>query len=286
MLMKSYISFKRFHTLWSTLMLIAIGNVATFANVTNHLTNERTINESVHRYHKAAKANADSKTFTVTFTYAQNQTDFPVKYIAAYNAETFEAPLLSGAERDEIVLPEGKYDFMVVFEKHNDDWYFYKEGSAVIIKEDMEVNSNMTVKFNALDATNNIKMVAQKPDGTVCKVPTYRYDENFNKIEVEPGNIAETLVFQTILHRDYGRIYNLSTNGGSSNFIPDSNSKIKHSSDEFLSFNVNNVSEKYLFQQLRFMPTVGNDTQSYLVTLRQKGSKGLCVATHNPLYEQ
>lgn len=218
--------------------------------------------------------NADQNLVKVKFQYVQSVSEFMPSYIAAYNSDNFVAPYLSGALSDEIEIPVGTYDFIVVFDHQNSNYTFGKEGTNIIIKENVKVDGDMSVDFDATEATNTIKMVAYKTNGELCKVPTCKYtDENWTKTVIEPGNIAETYVFKSVLHKKYGKIYNLSTNGGSSNFIPGEISSKQHNSDDYLAFHVNDVSDNYMFQQLRFMPTDESDTKSYVVTLRQLGSK-------------
>ena len=169
-------------------------------------------------------------------------------------------------------LEPGTYDFIAVFSKVEQTSLLGVSYDAWVIKEDVEVLGETTLGFDPTTATNHIALRSYNPDGEPTHLLRVIYDENFNCDTLEESSIVEIFVENSIYHEDYGASYSYNTNLGFTEieFNPDCPFMGQLKGEEwFGDIYVNDVSDKYMFQQLRVML---NEDELYSTVIRAKGS--------------
>lgn len=167
-------------------------------------------------------------------------------------------------------LEPGTYDVFAVFAKIEPTSMFGTSIHAWVIKENVEVTSETTVTLDPNTATNHISMKSYNPNGEQTRVNRIKFiDENYNIETLEKGNVFDVYIDKIFVHEDYGSLYRESINlGALVEFNPDYPQYGEEDREELLGdFYVNDVSDKYMFQQFRMMMT---DDETYSTVIRAK----------------
>ena len=202
-----------------------------------------------------------------------NMEEWQPSQVVAYNKETSIEEYYDW-ENDFVTLylEPGTYDILAIYTKIDPTSMFWSSYDALIIKEGVEVTGEMTLSFDPTTATNHISMRSYNPDGEQSRLRRIMYtDENYNYEILEEYNVYDVHMYKNIYHKDYGEVYSLSTNlgGVQVDLNPELPQMGKLLGEEwFGDFYVNDVSDKYMFQQFRIMPT---EDETYSTVIRAKG---------------
>lgn len=169
-------------------------------------------------------------------------------------------------------LEAGTYDFLAVYTKADATSMYYQSYDAWVIKENVEISGETTLSFDPNTATNHISMRSYNPDGEPTCLKRIKYDIYTGPMTLEEGNVHDVAMLKSINHEDYGTPYIIFTNFGGVDleFNPDMPYMGQWNSQEWIGdIYVNDVSDKYMFQEFRFM---GADDENYSTVIRAKCS--------------
>lgn len=180
-------------------------------------------------------------------------------------------------EEYEFSLPEGTYSFIVEFEKRDPDEYFGWSHPYIYIVEDVEVKDGCVVEFKPWECNVCLTMETTNPGGEKSTFFTQKYNPDSNKWETDvTGNISNTFCLDMIYHNGipvktmlintYGFNANQCENHGYIN------------SDEFCNFYINEVSDNFLFRQIKVMQAYPKEEDGFYVTTTQ------CKGAHEGTY--
>ena len=201
-----------------------------------------------------------------------NMEEWTPQLIIAYNKTTSSEEFYDW-ENDFVTfsLEPGTYDFLAVYNKVDQSSIFWRSYDAWVILESVEVSGETALRFDPATATNRISMKSYNPDGEASRVCRIKYtDEEWNYEILEEYNVYDVQMEKALYHEDYGCIYSVTTNfgGASIDLNPDLPEMGQWKPEEWVSdFYVNDVSDKYMFQQFRLMDT---EDQFYSTIIRAK----------------
>lgn len=166
-------------------------------------------------------------------------------------------------------LEPGTYDFMIDYSKTDPTSIFWSSYNAWVIKEGVEVTEETALSFDPNAATNHISMRSYNPNGEPTRLRRIKYTVDGFEV-LDEGNVDDVWMVKYLIHQDYGMPYMYSTNlaGAEVELNPDFPELGQLKSEEWRGdIYVNDVSDKYMFQQLRVMPT---DDETYMTSIRAK----------------
>ncbi len=191
-----------------------------------------------------APRKAEAGDVTVTFNLEYDEDVFyPMDYDSfILNNESHEEfwPTTMEAHELSASIPKGNYELAIIF---------YKNGLSpyVVIKEQVEVQEDMTLTFNPDMAINYLEVINYNPNGERCKADLGYFDKDLRDwVITDEGNVYGTTVNNYLYLKGYKR--SLLSNRMLVFGI------VQTEEDRFMSTNdchVNDVSDRYLFTQSR-----------------------------------
>ena len=148
---------------------------------------------------KVAKAEEDEETVTLTLQLVYDENNYFCTDALVYTEEgnTFFAYMV-GEKLLETEIHSGEYDLFCDF----------KGTSAVnptiyIIKEKISIEKDTTIIIDSSEATNYIDFDNLRPDGSLFELDLGYYDENYNFVITDKGNVDFIDVFYSIWLNKY-----------------------------------------------------------------------------------
>ena len=169
-------------------------------------------------------------------------------------------------------LEAGTYDFLALYHKLDETSMYYQSYDAWVIKENVEISGETTLSFDPNTATNHISMRSYNPNGEPTCLKRIKYDIFSGPVTLEEGNVHDVAMLKSINHEDYGTPFIIFTNFGGVDleFNPDMPYMGQWNSQEWVGdIYVNDVSDKYMFQEFRLMTA---DDETYSTVIRAKCS--------------
>lgn len=169
-------------------------------------------------------------------------------------------------------LEAGTYDFLAVLNKKDFTSPLLSSYDAWVIMEDVEVSGETTLNFDPNTATKHISMRSYNPDGELQRIDTVKFNMTSGTYDVITyGNVGDILVAKYIYHEDYGNPYILFTNLGGAEMVY-SPWEGQWKGEEWIGdIYVNDVSDKYMFQEFRTTQSKVNE-ETYYSVIRAKCS--------------
>lgn len=178
-------------------------------------------------------------------------------------------------------IPAGTYDFLSVFSKINPNNIFGSDPDVYYIKEKVTISEGRTVELKPEESTICLKMETTNPDGEKSRFRKISYDEDWNYEILEEGNITDAYLTNLILFNDEV-VAHLTSNAGGLVVVPGPAGEFD--AQDNCNFYVNEVSDRYVFRQIRLMPAWPEEEKgTYMAVLECKGAKE-GTYTNDPLY--
>lgn len=223
------------------------------------------------------KAEGETCTLTINLEFDASQFRAPnsVDVININDVDVYGIRFMNTVTSEEQIAP-GTYDIIAQF-RHKSTGTYY-----TIIREFVEISSDMVLTLNPEEATNHIAFRTYGPDGLLLKHSLGYYDSETNEwITTEEGSIENTHMINTI--------YKIKTNG-LSRFVQWSYNTIGDAStpEEQISSNmdlyINDVSNRFLFTQYRYDENTKNENEKVIAYCNYYSTDNVKVGTieNNP----
>jgi len=172
-----------------------------------------------------------------------------------YDPEVYEAPFIAYIFDDHDVVgfafdngqgslqgqvPQGVYDIVSCFTTEDHSQYY-------VIFEQQQVKNDLTLTLDPTVCTNSITVNNYGPDGELLKLGLAHEDEEGQFIVDEEGDYYHILVDNQLCRKGLGTLYSCSVDFGSGPQLDE------ESRTSPLGFHVNDVSDRFYFQQVRVM---------------------------------
>lgn len=156
------------------------GRISAWATTCNEVSPSKVHKQSGELVHVTCKLNYDKEKYQ------------PGRDISAFDINTIDGKRVPIEEMNETNdsfegdLPVGVYDLVWSFSTND------YQTDLIIIKEEQEITKDMTIVFDAEEATNLIQIDAYNPEGELFKPRKYEWGENGPE-EIESGNFDEAM---------------------------------------------------------------------------------------------
>ena len=224
---------------------------------------------------KSSKVNAEQATYQVDFVLDFDPAIQSALIIGLYNEENNIDnhtlglhQLMNGS--NVLTVPGGIYDIFVAFDGYDHD--------RVVIREQVEINENMQLNFAASEATNHIRFQTLTADGEPVFTGIGGFDENWNFVQLQPGNADDVWYQKKIYCMDYGEIFVTTGNFG---MITEEENVDPLTLYTHADFFVNDVSDRYTFYSYRVQVN-GNARDMYTSTYEVDGAQGDIMIANDP----
>ena len=222
---------------------------------------------------KSSKVNAEQANYQVDFVLDFDPATQSALIIGLYNEEsdinnqTLGLPQLMNGS-NVLTVPGGVYDILVAFDGYDHD--------RVVIREQVEISENMQLNFAASEATNHIRFQTLTADGEPVFTGIGGFDENWNFVQLQPGNADEVVYQKKIYCMDYGEIFAADGNFG---MITEDENVDPLTLYTHADFFVNDVSDRYTFYGYR---VAINGRDFYTSTYELEGAHGDTTIANDP----
>jgi hypothetical protein len=237
-----------------------------------------------------AATKAEDEEYSVRVKFVWDDTNHPDAAIAFNADDTYYYDYEWDGDYIDFSLPAGTYNFLAHY--INDTF-----GPQIfVVREDVEVNSDMTLVLDAAEATNTLQFRAKLPSGDYARLPYADFSESAYDptYDYSQCNVDNIYFNEFMYHEDCGLIASMS---GSAGYERDVNGETM-SGEAIFDYRINNVSDKFKFVQFRAMPD--KDANGvYGVLLQTNGTANLKIENDvanyhhyeetfqpTPLYEQ
>ena len=224
---------------------------------------------------KSSKINAEQATYQVDFVLDFDESSFQsAEEIRIINEENDFNNMTLGVYQlmngsNVLSVPGGIYDIIVSFYSYNDN--------LIVIREQVEINDNMQISIAASEAKNHIRFQTLTKDGEPVFTGIGGFDENWNIVQLRPGNTDEVVSQQKIYCKDYGVVFESSGNFGM--LITDEENVDPLTLYTHADLFVNDVSERYTFYGYRVEI---NGRDMYTSTYEVDGAQGDVIIANDP----
>ncbi len=178
-------------------------------------------------------------------------------------------------------IPSGKYDIIVLFQTP-DPTTFKSIKNMYVIREEVEINQDTELHFSSDEAKNHIHFQILMMDGEPINWGKFIQDEGSNWVQTETCNVDNAIFVNSIIHKDYGIVMDMSTNSQGGYYLLAEDWGEKAAVDYFNGapdFYVNDVSDRYAFHHyMAFL----DDGVVYTSALEADGANSDVVLTTNP----
>jgi hypothetical protein len=216
---------------------------------------------------KAAKK-AEDEEYTVRMNFAWGSGMHPDCAIAFNADDTYYYDYEWEDDFIDFSLPAGKYNFLARYTNENFGPQIF------VVKEDVEVNSDMTLTLDAAEATNHLQFRTKLPSGDYTRLPYADFSESTYDptYDYSQCNIENMYFNEYMYHEDCGLIASMSGSAGYERNVDGE----RVSGEVIFDYLINNVSDKFKFIQFRAMPAKDN-TKVYGALLQTTGTKTLNI---------
>lgn len=182
----------------------------------------------------------------------------------------------------EFTIPAGTYDFLGHFCKKNTSDITGWDPDVCYIAENVEICEGSIVEFKPDESTICLTMETTIPNGDKTRFRTLSYDENWNHEIIEEGNVYNVNLKKIIILGDF-IVEDMLMHPTDFNVL--ASPAGEYDAKKHLNFYVNQVSERYLFREIAYMPAFPNfDDGLYVAVTEARGShEG--VYTNEPFYD-
>lgn len=181
-----------------------------------------------------------------------------------------------GTDELEFEIPTGTYDMLSMFTKIDPDNVYGESHSYYYIVEQATINEGTVIELKPEESTNCLSMETTNPDG---EKSTFR-KSNSNWEIIEDGNIVDIFFFKYVLWKG-NAVSMMFGNAGA--VVVESGPIGRFDPQENCNFYVNDVSDNYVFREVRWMEAIPEEQGLYIAVTQCKGSvEG--VYTNDPLY--
>lgn len=198
----------------------------------------------------------EGETFTLTINLELDANQFIVPntvYVIGQN-KNYSFRFNNSVTSEKQIVP-GTYDIFAQF-RHKSTGIYY-----TIIKESIEISSDMTVTLNPEEATNHIAFRTYGPDGELLKHSLgYRDNETNQWITTEEGTIKATHTTNTIYKKKQTGLSRLVS--WNFNTIGDASTPEEQTVSQ-MDFYISDVSDNYLFTQYRYDDKSRNEYEKH-----------------------
>lgn len=204
----------------------------------------------------------------VTFAFEGDKSSWMPDQIIILGEDDFCEAIFLSVMSPETDLPAGKYDFIAKFINLYDET-FTEPYQAVVIRENVEVEGDVSLSFSSDEATHRISFRALLPDGQNMELPVLTEEGIPDNSE---SNVAEILIGTDIVCVDNG-----SSVGGfqTQAFFQDADGRSEYQRGDYF---VNDFSDRYFLRQTVL---ANADYDTYVVGLVAKNPE-TSVISNNP----
>jgi hypothetical protein len=198
----------------------------------------------------------EGETFTLTINLDLDANQFIVPntvYVIGQN-KNYSFRFNNSVTSEKQIVP-GTYDIFAQFRHISTGTYY------TIIKESVEISSDMTMTLNPEEATNHIAFRTYGPDGELLKHSLgYRDNETNQWITTEEGTIKATHTTNTIYKKKQTGLSRLVS--WNFNTIGDASTPEEQTVSQ-MDFYISDVSDNYLFTQYRYDDKSRNEYEKH-----------------------
>lgn len=193
-----------------------------------------------------------AETFTVTVKGSSENADFKPDMAYLFNSEFKDTNFFPSMGMDaEFTVEPGVYNVMLSYKNNPNARVYY------VIRENVEVNSDMTLELLPEEATERVRFLISNRDGQLWQIPYFTSTGGYDL-----GNAQLMCITSLMMYEGIG---NLTGSG----FVMDQ--QISDDYNNMSDFFVSSVSDKFLFHQVRL--TMGNDNIIYLNNIGCRGTE-------------
>lgn len=241
--------------------------------------------------HTATRSNEKRMNVTVKFPMHGEEWVVDDPYVRVYNTtgfyEEFKIELTDenweplAVDHIDIELPEGTYDFLAMFAKVDPDRAYGLGPSIYNIRENITIAEGSIVEFKPEESIICLAMETVNPNGEKTKFRKIRRDADWNYEIIEEGNITDVFFDKIVLY-DGSPISFITGNAGGV-YVEPGPTGFKDPQEQ-CNFYVNDVSDRYLFQEVRMMPAWPNQNEGIYMAVTECVGSNEGIYTNNPVY--
>lgn len=227
-----------------------------------------------------------SKDTRATSKRAEDGAEYEVNFILDFDDQAYRVEQISLVSADRTIssfeqlfdlvsgsnimyIPSGTYDIIVDFVK-----YGLPPIDMYVVREQVTIGQDISLSFAPTEAKNHIHFQTLTIDGEPVFTGKYAYDEDYNLVELEPGNVDEVYFEKRIACAGLGSIVNIGGNFGV--VIEGESGGGEMMADVF----INDVSDRYSFYQYRSV--IGQNYDIYTSAYEVNGAAGNVTVTNDP----